>query len=269
MTSNTSSKPFFAGYGTLAGTIVLYLVYIATIIVTSPDVWVEVGIDSILLLLVTSGLVWLNIRKSPTPVKQVVFAILWLVYAVMMLLFKLEGESIGFSFQVYYIGRRIFAFVMILVAAILPLMIKHNPQASIARISKVALWVAVLLIDFAIASPHLYFMERSHTEHYYSMPDDWQVGDDVSEYLIRDYGLYYLLSRVDKDDEFFRGEKFYKGEDYIVNATTQDTLWIKPHYTQPVADKELKITHSSFARYDLWQNIKRLFGRRARWATND
>lgn len=260
MTSNTSSKPFFAGYGTLAGTIILYLVYIATLIVTFPDVWVEVGIDSILLLLVTSGLVWLNIRKSPTPVKQVVFAILWLVYAVMMLLFKFEGKSIGFSFHIYYIGRRVFTFVMILVAAILPLMIKHNSQASIARVSKVALWVAVLLIDFAIASPHLYFMERSHTEHYYSMPDDWQVGDDVSEYLIRDYGLYYLLSRVDKDDEFFRGEKFYKGEDYIVNATTQDTLWIKPHYTQPVADKELKITHSSFARYDLWKNIKRLFG---------
>ena len=27
----------------------------------------------------------------------------------------------------------------------------------------------------------------SNIINYYSMPDDWQVGDDVSEYLIRDY----------------------------------------------------------------------------------
>lgn len=269
MTAEINYKQTLIRFGYIAGSLLAYIIYLFIFGTLIPFHKIGMTIEGILHFTVSLGLIWFNIRETPTAIKQITIAIFLLGFAIAMMAFKLEGEALSgyYAISEYRTVRRVFALVMLLIATHIPISADKIPMAKIAKTSKVLMWSAILLLDFAVAFPNINFVSQNQTELYIGHKSEWRTGMQPDVYAIRSGGNnFYVISRTDEHTDILHGERYYKGKDYIVGRNTQDTIWIRPF--DPNVDTDavtIENTNQSLTRwqwqYVAWQWVKGLFGR--------
>ena len=269
MTAETNDKQTLIRFGYIAGSLLAYMIYLFIFGTLIPFYKIGLTIEGIIHFAVSLGLIWFNIRKTPTAIKQIIIAILLSGFAIVMMAFKLEGEALSgyYAIAEYRTARRVLAFVILLIATHIPISADKIPIAKITKTCKVMMWSAILLLDFAVAFPNINFVSQNQTELYIGHKSEWHTGMLPDVYAIRSGGNdFYVISRTDEHVDILHGERYYKGKDYIVGRNTQDTIWIRPF--DPNVDTEevtIENTNQSLTRwqwqYVAWQWVKDLFER--------
>ena len=269
MTAETNYKQTLIRFGYTAGSLLAYMIYLFTFGILIPFYKTGLTIEGIIHFAVSLGLIWFNIRKTPSAIKQITIAIFLLGFAIVMMAFKLEGEALSgyYAIAEYQTVRRVFAFVMLLIATHIPMSADKIPMAKIAKTSKAMMWSAILLLDFAVAFPNINFVSQNQTELYVGHKSDWHTGMQPDIYAISNGGNdFYVIARTEEHTNILHGGMYHKKGDFVVNRSTQDTIWIRP-FNPNIDTNEITIenTNHSLTRwqwqYVAWQWVKGLFGK--------
>ena len=124
-------------------------------------------------------LVWLNVRKLAKPIRLGFTALFVIFYARVVFGQRIEPEALNG----FFLSLEIVGFVFIALASLLPIWLKNKQAERLAVYSKVAVWIAVPWLAFAVAFPEIKF-------------DDFRTQGAYTSVITMKNGRLYL---ADKD----------------------------------------------------------------------
>lgn len=227
-----------------------------------------------LLMLAAALLIGLNIRKCSSSVKRFVFGGFLLGLSVLLGLWKYGAVQSWYEYvphPLYYWLLRNWGGLSVLLASLLPLFCRaENPRC--IRPSKIVLWTAILLFDFAAAMPNVW--------EYAYIDKCLYVSPEKNLYLLKTDYTCTILYGQDSLKPYYADSTAFLSVNYHCIDEAAD-LWISEsgdslyferevnRYKIPRPDGETLKTGSAPIglwesatncwQWNVWQKIKRLF----------
>lgn len=119
---------------------------------------------------ITLAIIWFNIRKWAKPIQLVTIGMYLFLFAVMMFWYKAEpfprwfydssDADIGIQLYNYRMMRILCCFGFILLASVLPIFFRTSQASYLAPFGKIWIWATILMLDFAVAMPNIYYTDQ-------------------------------------------------------------------------------------------------------------
>lgn len=216
-------------------------------------------------------LVWLNVRKLAKPIRLGFTALFVLAYTAVIFTRKVEPTM----WIRYYTALYIIGLAFVTLATLLPIWL-HNVQAErLSKCSKVLMWTAVLLMDFAVAMPCIWSVDSATYGVYvgkvrvtntkrrtaYAFATESSFGgfnDIVDVNVMTPDSLGAYTNRV---------YRHAWDSDYMVDTLTRDTIWIYKYDTRYDSSRKMmtniELIHLyRHWQYDMWHRLKRMVNKK-------
>ena len=215
-------------------------------------------------------LVWLNVRKLAKPIRLGFTALFVLAYTAVIFTRKVEPTM----WSRYYTALYIVGLGFVTLATLLPIWLRNVQAERLSKFSKVLMWTAVLLMDFAVAMPCIWSVDsatygvyvgrvrvtntKHRTAYAFATESFWGFNDIVDVNVMTPDSLGAYTNRV-------YCHAWDSG--YMVDTLTRDTIWICEYglrydpSRKTMENIELMHLHHHW-QYDMWHRLKRFFGKK-------
>lgn len=262
--------------GCIVGSLAAYIIimrYLGHLEFEADYEW-QFSLYAIVRFVVPLLLVWLNVRKLAKPVRLGFTALFVLTYAATI--FWQKAEPVAWNR--YFTNLVIVGLVFVTLATLLPIWLRNVQAERLSKFSKVLMWTAVLLMDFAVAMPEIWY--------YDSWTDGVYVGSNIVDksashsmklpvYGFASETLWDVLGSVDinvmtPDSLGAYTSRVYRHAwetNYMVDTLARDTIWIYEYDMRYDPDRktmtniELMHLHRHW-QYRMWHRLKWFFGKK-------
>lgn len=276
MKPNPTLKNALIRTGYIVGSLAAYIIimrYLGHLEFEADLEW-KFSLYAIVRFVVPLLLVWLNVRKLAKPVRLGFMALFVLAYTSVIFTRKVEPTM----WNRYYTALYIVGLAFVTLATLLPIWLRNVQAKRLSKCSKVLMWAAVLLMDFAVAMPEIWY--------YDSWTDGVYVGSNIVDksashsmklpvYGFASETLWDVLGSVDvnvmtPDSLGTYTSRVYRHAwetNYMVDTLARDTIWIYEYDTRYDPDRktmtniELMHLHRQW-QYRMWHRLKRMFNKK-------
>ena len=258
---------------------IIYYVLYCVLFFIWPSLDTHNTIAGILAFSIALIVIWLNVRKLAKPIRLLTIGSYLLVFAVIIFWYKVEAlprtthlwGGYGAHDNNYQILRHCCSIGFILLASMLPIFLESTEMPRLAKLGKIWMGIAVLMLDFAAAMPNIFFSDQ--------MADKLYIG----RYRMGNFRTsIYAIGNMDNMDSpalsvFLPQDSVYtEGQHYLVRSyeqqgnlliqpETQDTIWIEKGGASRINPDHQTLENNTSClmrwqwQYNAWHKFKRLF----------
>jgi hypothetical protein len=224
---------------------------------------------------ITLTIIWFNIRKLAKPIQLVTIGMYLFLFAVIMFWYKTEPFPRWFydfpsswgQFCNYRMMRILCCIGFILLASILPIFLKSTDAPRLTKFGTIWIWATILMLDFAVAMPNIYFTEEQGDKLYRGFHKMGTVNKYVPIYAVGIGDYFKVLipqDSVDTFPEYYLSVHYERHGNLLIQPEIRDTIWIEKGGARPNPDRKTIENNTSCQmrwqwQYYAWHKIKGIF----------